>query len=141
MHKALAPGLTHIQSLTLEDRLVVSAWSPDMAASPVLGTAFVCGLIEWACIEALKPYLGADEHSVGSHIYISHAAPAAVSRKVTAIAELVELKGMTLRFRVEFFDECEQIGSGFHERMLVGPRRGDVVQDDSRFGGRRSAVQ
>ena len=141
MHKALAPGITHIQSLTLEDRLVVSAWSPDMATSPVLGTAFVCGLIEWACIEALKPYLEQDEHSVGSHIYISHAAPAPVSRKVTAIAELVELKGMTLRFRVEFFDECEQIGSGFHERMLVGHHQGDAADGDSRARTRRSAVQ
>lgn len=141
MHRALAPGLTHIQSLALEDRLIVSALSPDMAASPVLATAFVAGLIEWACIAALKPYLEDGEHTVGSHIYISHAAPAAVSTKVTAIAELVEMKGGTLRFRVDFFDECDQIGSGFHERMLVGHPQTGMPNGDKRFRASRSGVQ
>jgi fluoroacetyl-CoA thioesterase len=120
MKSALSIGLTHIQSLEMQDRLIVSAAAPD-GAPPVCATAFVVGLMEWACIEALRPYLGEDEYTVGSHIYLSHAVPAPVSSKLTAIAELIEMKGTTLRFRVDCFDECDQIGGGFHERTLVAP--------------------
>jgi fluoroacetyl-CoA thioesterase len=121
MHSALAPGLTHIQTLEMNDRLIVSAAADG--APPAFATAFVAGLMEWACIEALRPYLDDGEQSIGSHIYISHAAPSPLSAKLTAIAELVEIKGAALRFRVDCYDECEQIGSGFHERTVVGPVR------------------
>ena len=42
-----------------------------------------------------------------------------MSLKVTAIVELVEIRGQTLRFRIDCFDECDQIGSGFHERTRL----------------------
>jgi fluoroacetyl-CoA thioesterase len=121
MHSALAPGLTHIQTLEMSDRLIVSAVADG--APPAFATAFVAGLMEWACIEALRPYLDDGEQSVGSHIYINHAATSPLSTKLTAIAELVEMKGGALRFRVDCYDECEQIGSGFHERTIVSPVR------------------
>jgi fluoroacetyl-CoA thioesterase len=121
MHSALATGLTHIQTLEMNDRLIVSAAIDG--APPAFATAFVAGLMEWACIEALRPYLDDGEQSIGSHIYISHAAPSPLSAKLTAIAELVEMKGAALRFRVDCYDECEQIGSGFHERTVVGLAR------------------
>lgn len=124
MKSALSTGLTHVQSLEMQDRLVVSATAPEEAnAEPVCATAFVAGLMEWACIEALRPYLDDGEYTVGSHLYLSHAAPAPVSNKLTAIAELVEMKGATLRFRVDCFDACDQIGGGFHERTLIAPAR------------------
>jgi fluoroacetyl-CoA thioesterase len=122
MNSALSTGLTHVQSLEMQDRLIVSANAPEESnAGPACATAFVAGLMEWACIEALRPYLGEGEYTVGSHLYLSHAAPAPVSSKLIAIAELVEMKGTTLRFRVDCFDECDQIGGGFHERTLVAP--------------------
>jgi len=123
MHSALTPGLTHIQTLEMNDRLIVSAVSDGFGTPPAFATAFVAGLMEWACIEALIPYLDNGEQSFGSHIYISHAAPSPLSAKLTAIAELVEMKGTALRFRVDCYDECEQIGSGFHERTVVVPVR------------------
>jgi len=121
MKSALSTGLTHVQTLEMQDRLIVSAAAESADAAPVCATAFVAGLMEWACIEALRPYLGEGEYTVGSHIYLSHASPAPVSSRLTAIAELVEMKGTTLRFRVDCFDECDQIGGGFHERTLVAP--------------------
>jgi len=75
MISALSTGLTHIQSLDIHDRLIVSAASPDGAAPPAFSTAFVVGLIEWACIETLRPYLEDGEQTVGHHIYVSHVAP------------------------------------------------------------------
>ncbi|HEY0265463.1 MAG TPA: hypothetical protein VGC16_01845 [Rhizomicrobium sp.] len=43
MHSALAPGLTHIQSLECDDRLILSGLSQDGpgTAQPAFATAFV----------------------------------------------------------------------------------------------------
>jgi len=37
--------------------------------------------------------------------------------------ELMEVKGRTLRFRVDCYDECGLIGSGFHERSVIDTER------------------
>jgi fluoroacetyl-CoA thioesterase len=143
MNRALAPGLTHVQSLAMQDSLIVSALSPDSPGpSPAFSTAFLSGLVEWTCIEALKPYLQGDEYTKGTHIYISHGDCAVVSSKITAIAELIEIKGVTLRFRVDCFDECDQIGSCYHERELVVPIRAQKVAPgpDARFRAFRSGI-
>jgi fluoroacetyl-CoA thioesterase len=79
--------------------------------------------MEWACIEALKPHLLDGQNSVGIHVYLSHVAPTPMGMKVTAQVELVEVKGRTLRFRVDCYDECDLIGSGFHERTVIDTAR------------------
>jgi fluoroacetyl-CoA thioesterase len=71
----------------------------------------------------MEPYLEDGENSVGTHVYLSHVAPTPVGMSVTATVELVEVKGRTLRFRVDCFDECDRIGSGFHERTLIDSGR------------------
>lgn len=127
MKTILVPGLRHTQSLCVDDSLTVPAVSPSFPGfsdmPPVFATAFMVGFIEWACIEALRPYLRAGEHTVGTHVYLSHVAPTPVGMKVTATIELVEVTGRTLRFRVDCFDECGRIGSGFHERTLIDTAR------------------
>jgi fluoroacetyl-CoA thioesterase len=81
------------------------------------------GFIEWACIEALQPWLPDGETTVGTHVYLSHVAPTPKGMKLTAHIELIEVKGRTLRFRVDCFDVCGLIGSGFHERTVVDSAR------------------
>jgi predicted thioesterase len=46
-----------------------------------------------------------------------------MSMKIIATAELIEVREETLRFRVDCYDECGLIGSGFHERRAVNPGR------------------
>jgi fluoroacetyl-CoA thioesterase len=123
MSTALVPGITHTLSLEVNDRLLVTAFTPHFSAladlPPVFATAFMVGFMEWACIEALKPYLLDGENTVGTHVYLSHVAPTPMGMKVTAQVELVEVKGRTFRFRVDCYDECDLIGSGFHERTVI----------------------
>jgi predicted thioesterase len=38
---------------------------------------------------------------------------------VTARAELAEIDGRKLTFRVEAFDEIEKIGEGSHQRFII----------------------
>jgi fluoroacetyl-CoA thioesterase len=127
MQNILAPGITHTLSLQVNDRLLVTAFTPHFSGfadlPPVFATAFMVGFMEWACIEALKPYLLDGQNTVGKHVYLSHVAPTPMGMKVTAQVELVEVKGRTLRFRVDCYDECDLIGSGFHERTVIDAAR------------------
>jgi fluoroacetyl-CoA thioesterase len=127
MNTDIFPGITHTLSLHVNDRLLVTAFAPHFSGfadlPPVFATAFMVGFMEWACIEALRPYLDDDENTVGTHVYLSHVAPTALGMKVTANVELMEVKGLTLRFRVDCYDECDLIGSGFHERTVIDTDR------------------
>ena len=127
MHTAIAPGISHTLSLQVNDKLLVTAFTPHFSGfadlPPVFATAFLVGFMEWACIEALKPYLLDGQNTVGTHVYLSHVAPMPMGMKVTAQVELVEVKGRTLRFRVDCYDECDLVGSGFHERTVVDTAR------------------
>ena len=75
----IIPGIIHTLSLHVNDRLLVTAFTPDFSGfadlPPVFGTAFMVGFMEWACIEALKPYLEDGWKTVGTHVYLSHVSP------------------------------------------------------------------
>lgn len=127
MNNSINPGIAHTLSLQVNDHLLVDAFTPQFSAladmPPAFATAFMVGFMEWACIEALKPYLLDGENTVGTHVYLSHVAPTPMGTKVTAQVELVEVKSRTLRFRVDCYDDCDLIGSGFHERTVIDPVR------------------
>ena len=50
---------------------------------------------------------------------MQHLAATPVGMRVRARAELVEIQGRKLTFRVEAWDEVEQIGKATHERFIV----------------------
>jgi len=77
------------------------------------------GFMEWTCIEALRPYLAPGEHTVGTHVDMSHMAATPAGLTVTAEVELIAVEGRKLRFRVALRDEREPIGEGFHERSII----------------------
>jgi fluoroacetyl-CoA thioesterase len=122
MNPDLKPGLRHVQTLRVDQSLTVPAVSPAFAFDdmpPVFATAFMVGFIEWACIEALRPFLDANERTVGTHIDVSHVSATPVGLMVTAEVELLEIKGRKLRFKVACRDDKGPIGEGYHERGVI----------------------
>src|SRR5262245_20000128 len=122
MSPDLKPGIRHTQTLRVDQSLTVPAVSPafpfdDMP--PVFATAFMVGFIEWACIDALRPYLDAKERTVCTHVDVSHVAATPVGLTVTAEVELVSVEGRKLRFKVACRDDKGPIGDGFHERAVI----------------------
>jgi predicted thioesterase len=77
-------------------------------------------LMEHACVNAIHPRLNADQTSVGYEVFVRHLAPTPIGMKVRAQAELVEVQGNRLLFRVEAYDEAKKIGEGTHRRAVVG---------------------
>ena len=123
----LKPGLRYSETLTVSAALSVPAqarlFDPATDMPPVFATANMIAFVEWACVHALAPYLGADQRTVGTRVEMTHTAATPIGMNVTAEVELVEIRDRTLRFRVACRDEKDPIGEGFHERTVVDHAR------------------
>lgn len=86
----------------------------------VFSTPSMVSLMEFACIEVLKPYIEEGEGTVGMSLDIRHIAPTPVGMKVKANAQLTKVSGSKLEFAVEVFDEDEKVGEGTHKRAVIG---------------------
>ncbi len=85
----------------------------------VFATPAMIGLMEKAAIEAVDKSLNQDYASVGTRIDVKHIAPTPVGMNITANAELIEVDGPKLKFKVEAYDGKEKIGEGIHYRYIV----------------------
>ena len=79
MKDTLKAGIRYQHEFTVPSSKTVPALYPEsseFSAMPeVFATGFLVGLLEWACILALKPHLDwPAEQSVGTHVDISHEA-------------------------------------------------------------------
>jgi fluoroacetyl-CoA thioesterase len=118
----LQPGLTFCRSIIVDESIIgpsLSRTFAGLAMPPVFATAFMVGLVEWACVEGLRPYLLEGEHTVGTLVDVSHIAATPIGMRVTAEARLVGVVGRKLRFVVSCHDGCETVGKGSHERTLI----------------------
>lgn len=86
----------------------------------VFATAFMVGFMEWACMEALRPYLEEGERTLGTMINVTHQAATPVGMEVTATVTCLEVDGKRTVWQVEARDEKDVIGKGSHERVTVG---------------------
>lgn len=89
------------------------------AMPPVFATAFMVGLMEWACMEALRPHMDDDEISLGTNICVTHAAATPPGMQVEVQVELLEVSGPKTRWSIVARDEKDVIGEGTHERFSI----------------------
>lgn len=85
----------------------------------VFSTPMMIGIMENAALKAVDTYLPDDYATVGIHLDVKHLAATPVGMKVRAKAELIEIKGKKLKFKIEAFDEKEIIGEGYHSRYII----------------------
>jgi fluoroacetyl-CoA thioesterase len=123
MKPSLKAGLTHRFTYTVpENKTVPYTYpeSPDIAAMPkVFATGFMIVLMEWTCLQLIAPHLDVGEGSLGTHVDVSHLAATPPGMVVTADAELIEVSGRKLTFKVKAHDGADVIGEGRHERAVV----------------------
>jgi fluoroacetyl-CoA thioesterase len=118
---SLTPGLLGEQTMTVGDSHLAS--SVGSGGLDVCSTPSMIALMENAARSAVEPMLAADQTTVGVRVDIRHLAATPAGDQVRACAELIEVDGRRLVFRVEAFDSREKIGEGTHERMVVDPAR------------------
>ena len=86
----------------------------DVFATPALVAA-----AEAAAVAATDGHINEDETTVGGMINVLHTSPSVVGAKITATAELCEVDGKKLSFRIEVRDDSGIIGRGEHDRFIV----------------------
>lgn len=89
----------------------------------VFGTPLMIALMENAAWRAVVDGLDEGQVTVGTVVNIRHLGATPLGQQVRATAELTEIDGRRLVFKVEAYDERQKIGDGIHERFIVDLQR------------------
>lgn len=89
----------------------------------VYATPCMVALMEGAACEAITSALPEEKTSVGTQMNISHLAATPVGLEVRAEAEVTEVDGNAITFKVTAYDETGKIGEGTHKRFVVTSQR------------------
>jgi predicted thioesterase len=79
-------------------------------------------IMENAALNAIRLYLDADESAVGTAVDVKHFAATPVGHEVFATAEVVNVEGTRVDFKVWASDGKEEIGNGTHQRIVIDLR-------------------
>ena len=128
MKDTLKPGLSHTFQFRIPANKTVPHLYPESDLfrdmPDVLATGFMVGLMEWACVDALRPYLDwPAEQTLGTHVSFSHEAATLPGMTVTVKVRLTQVDGRKLRFEVEADDGVDIISRGSHERIVIDTAR------------------
>ena len=128
MKDSLKAGLTYQFRFTVPATKTVPHLYPESALfqqmPDVLATGYLVGLLEWACIEAIKPHLDwPREQSLGTHVNFSHIAATPAGMTITVDVRLDKVEGRKLTFTLSAHDGVDKISEGTHERHVIDVER------------------
>lgn len=121
MSSEVKVGLIGETEHTVTDQDTAARWRSGLVDA--YSTPTLIGLAENACVIAVEKHLNDDQTSVGIEVSVKHLAATPVGMTVKAKAELVEVDGKRLKFRVEAWDEKEKVCEGWHSRAIVDRSR------------------
>ncbi len=121
MSNELKVGLVGETEHKVTDQDTAARWRSGLVDA--YSTPSLIGLTENASVIAVEKYLEDNQTCVGVEVSIRHLAATPVGMIVKARAELVEIDGRRLKFRVEAWDEKEKVCEGWHSRAIVDRSR------------------
>ncbi len=121
MESLLKPGILGKAEKVLEKKDTAPVYGSGNIE--VFATPAMIALMENAAFSSVEPFLGGDLTTVGIYVNVRHLSATPVGVKVEAQAELTEVNGRKLVFKVTACDESKMIGSGTHERYVVSRAR------------------
>jgi predicted thioesterase len=126
----LKPGIEAQKDDTVNDKNTAAAWGSG--GIDVYATPSMIALMEGAALLAAQPFLPQGWSTVGTELNVKHLAATPLGMKVYARAELLNIDGRALSFRVEAFDETGKIGEGTHNRFII-----DIEKFLLKVGGKK----
>src|SRR5260221_12408508 len=114
---ALTPGMTGESTTTVVHEN--TAARVGAGGVEVFGTPMMIALMENPAWKAADERLEEGYVTVGILVNVRHLGATPLGQKVRATAELLEIDGRRLVFKVEAHDEKQKIGEGWHERFIV----------------------
>jgi fluoroacetyl-CoA thioesterase len=91
----------------------------DTMLPPVFSTPVMIMVMENAALNAIKAYLELGESAVGTAVDVRHLAATPVGRQVTGEAEVTNVDGRRIEFRVRATEGTKEIGVGSHSRAVI----------------------
>lgn len=137
MKDTLRPGLTFQFKFTVPPTKTVPCLYPESEMfrqmPQVLATGYLVGLMEWACIEAIRPHLDwPREQSLGTHVNFSHLAATPPGFAITIAVRLDQIEGRKLSFTLTAHDGVDKISEGTHERFVIDAVRFNAKLEEKR---------
>jgi predicted thioesterase len=117
----LKPGLKGELKQKVTEKDTASRYGSGLVVA--FATPGLVALMESASVAAIHKYLNSNQTSVGIEVNIKHLAPTPVGMSVLAKAELLEVNGNRVRFKVEAWDDKEKVGEGTHVRAIINAAR------------------
>jgi fluoroacetyl-CoA thioesterase len=114
---SLSVGMRGEASLVVGEQQTAAAFGAG--GVEVLGTPVMIGLMENAAWRLVQPELPDGETTVGTVVNVRHLAATPLGGHVFATAELLEIDGRRLVFKVSARDDTQLIGEGTHERFRI----------------------
>ena len=113
----LKPGLSAESQFPVTEALTAQA--VGSGTLEVLATPVMIANMEKAAWTAVAPALPPENGTVGTRMDVRHLSPTPMGMTVTCRAELEEVDGRRLLFRVTAYDGKGIIGEGTHERVII----------------------
>ncbi len=117
----LTIGLKGHAETTVNEQNTAAAMGSGLL--PVFATPAMLALMEKASVNAVQPFLGKGQGSVGTRLEVSHLSATPLGMTVRAESELIEQDRRKLRFAVRAWAGEELIGEGVHERFIIDNAR------------------
>ena len=114
-------GLIGETSQRVSEQDTAASWKSGLVDA--YSTPALVGLTENASVNAIEKCLDANQTSVGVEVNVKHLAATPVGMIVKARAELVEINGRRMKFKIEAWDEKEKVCEGWHYRAIVDRSR------------------
>ena len=127
----LKPGTEAQKAETVSD--INTAAALGSGGFAVYSTPAMIALMERAAYSAVQAFLPAGWSTVGTELNVKHLSATPLGMRVYAKAELLNIDGRELSFKVEAFDEAGKIGEGVHTRFII-----EVEKFMAKTGGKKA---
>ena len=114
-------GLINETVRRVEERHLAREWGSGLAE--VLATPALVAFCEECARLTVDKLLPTGQQTVGTRMSIHHLAATPPGMRVMVRAELVEVDGRRMRFKIEARDDAELVGEAEHERYVIDTGR------------------
>jgi fluoroacetyl-CoA thioesterase len=121
LEKVIKKGLVHEESFQVAEEH--SAIQVGSGGSRVLATPWLIAFMERVAYRMLEDVLPEGRSSVGVLVDVRHMAPTPIGSTVRVRAEIEDLQGSSVVYRVQAWDQVEKIGQGSHQRVVIDEAR------------------
>jgi len=121
LEKVIKKGLVHEDSFQVAEEH--SAIQVGSGGSQVLATPWLIAFMERVAYRMLEELLPEGRSSVGVLVDVRHMAPTPIGSTVRVRAEIEDLQGSSVVYRVQAWDQVEKIGQGSHQRVVIDEAR------------------